>query len=322
MDDTLYTDVNIAIGGINFHLTAADEDSGFEVEPNYRQFLPSDGADAGGRQPRVELRVRVEQPPDTGGMDTVFDTGTNWKLLLEGDRYHMPITSSVLKPNLFKMLVIGKDMKEGEIFMVPGVKAIRKHSADGDSGNSISRYPFQFPLDEVLTLSCLSKGLGVEIHGLGVDMGGQGVVFTGVSGAGKSTLAELWKQRQGATILSDDRLILRPAQDVKAELGDMWEDDYALYGAPWHGDAGISAYGGVPLKRILFLKQAPENELVAMPLIEATTALIVRCFPTFWDAGGMDFTVDFIGRLCSAVPCYELRFRPEQAALDLATEGI
>jgi hypothetical protein len=36
----------------------------------------------------------------------------------------------------------------------------------------------------------------------------------------------------------------------------------------------------------------------------------------------MDFTVDFIGRICSSIPCYELRFLPEQAAIDTAVADL
>lgn len=321
-EHTLYSDITVSIGGIDYLLRAAEPDDAFEMEPAYDQFFaPEDGAKSV-RRPDMELTVRFQCPPETDGADTVFDTETNWKLLRLGDTYFMPISSRSLEPCLYKMLVVDAGLQHGDIYVTPDVRIPAGHSGDQEPGAPITNYPFQYPLDEVLTVNALSRGRGVEIHGLGIDMGGAGVLFSGTSGAGKSTLAELWKERPGNTILSDDRLVVRPAPDAHEGGGNPAGGGYILYGTPWHGDAGVSAPGGIPLQRIVFIKQALENRLVELSTIEATTSLLVRCFPTFWDPAGMDFTIDFIGCLCAEVPCYELQFLPEQSALELAIDGL
>lgn len=304
----------ISIGGISFHLSSDDRDTVFDMEPSYEQFV-SLGDTTDGDATDVSLRVSHEHPPDTDGSDKIFDTETNWKLLLKDGKLLMPIISPALDPEVYKMLEIDEHFRKGSIYLTPGVRQKRPHSKGESGEDSIRNYPFQYPLDEVLTVNLLSRGRGVEIHGLGVDIGGEGVLFTGTSGAGKSTLAELWKQHEGNTILSDDRLIVRP--DPRSD-----GDGFLLYGTPWHGDAGVSAPGGVPLRRILVLNQAGENRLEPLSTAAAATLLLVRCFPTFWDRRGMDFTIDIIGRICASVPCYELRFRPEQAAIDTAVAGL
>ena len=53
--------------------------------------------------------------------------------------------------------------------------------------------PLEYPLDELLVISLLGQGRGVEIHGCGVVDGSSGYLFVGQSGAGKTTIARLWQ---------------------------------------------------------------------------------------------------------------------------------
>jgi hypothetical protein len=193
--------------------------------------------------------------------------------------------------------------------------------------------PLKFPLDEVLMINVFSRKKGVKLHALGVEYKDKGIIFSGVSGAGKSTTAELWKQRDDATLLSDESVVVRPGGCIdqtgsKANFAtslsnaDQARGGFCLYGTPRHGDARVSAYGGVRLERILFLVQADENRLVPLEAAKAATALLVRCFPTFWNEKGMDFTVELVSRICTEVPCFELRFRPDKEALETAVEGL
>lgn len=54
-----------------------------------------------------------------------------------------------------------------------------------------------------------------------------------------------------------------------------------------------------------------------MSPIDATSRMIVRSFPTFWDKKGMEFTLGFIDELVTEVPCYELGFVPDKTVIDL-----
>ncbi len=312
LDAGRLTDATISIGGIDFRLTAEGPGAAFDVEPGYVGFLSADGPGGDREAAEVMLTVLREHPPVPEGGEQIFDTGSNWKLISHNGKLLMPISSPALKPRLYKMLEMDKDLGHGMIYMAPGTRQLKPHSSGGDDGG-IHSYPFQYPLDEVLMVNLLSRGRGVEIHGLGIDLEGEGIIFTGTSGAGKSTLAELWKERGEGVILSDDRLIVRP---------DPSSGGFLLYGTPWHGDARASAPGGVPLRRILVLDQARGNALGGLSTAEASVLLLVRSFPTFWDHEGMEFTMGFIGGLCESVPCHKLRFRPEQAAIDTAIAGL
>jgi hypothetical protein len=126
-----------------------------------------------------------------------------------------------------------------------------------------------------------------------------------MSGAGKSTMADLWAGRTGANVLSDDRVI------VRRNNGGFW-----MYGTPWHGDAQMASPDGAPLKQIFTIRHSSRNRSVPLGTADAASKLLARSFPTFWDADGMAFTVDFLGQLAQSVPCNELGFVPSPDIVD------
>ena len=67
---------------------------------------------------------------------------------------------------------------------------------------------------------------------------------------------------------------------------------------------------------IFFLKHAKKNIAQKITPVEATSRLIVRSFPTFWDKKGMEFTLKFCTEIAQKIPCYELRFVPDKSVLD------
>ena len=164
--------------------------------------------------------------------------------------------------------------------------------------------PFSGPTLELLMINYLAQGRGVIIHGCGLEKDGEGILFVGESGAGKSTMANLWNSEGGIQILSDDRVIVRKR-----------ENDFWIYGTPWHGEAHYVSPRAVKLKKMFFLHHAETNE--AYPLnAAATVQKLLQCsFPPFWDAGGMEFTLELFSQLAEMVPCYRLDFMPDPSII-------
>ena len=157
----------------------------------------------------------------------------------------------------------------------------------------------------MMNLLCL--GSGVLLHACGVSDHGRGLLFVGSSGAGKSTMADLWKNGEGVTILSDDRVIVREKE------GRFW-----AYGTPWHGDARLCSAESVPLEAIFLIRHGGENSIMRLgEARKAVSSLLVRSFPTFWNAEGMAFTLEFLHRMSQAVPCYDLGFMPDKSVVQL-----
>lgn len=167
------------------------------------------------------------------------------------------------------------------------------------------RDPFTGPALELLLITGLAGCEGAVLHGCGIDAGGRGIVFAGQSGAGKTTLSRLWSAEKGIGILSDDRVIVR-----------RQDGGFRLYGTPWHGEACFAAPGGVPLERIYFIRHGIRNQTRNISAAAAVRELLKCSFPPFWDAGGMRAALETFDGLATAVPCAELYFTPERAAID------
>jgi len=162
-------------------------------------------------------------------------------------------------------------------------------------------------LAELLMMNLLSLSRGALLHACGVSDKGRGLLFVGKSGAGKSTMAELWRDEEGATILSDDRVIVREQE------GRFW-----AYGTPWHGDAGFCSPQSVPLDAMFVIRHGGENSIMRLEEVrQVVSSLLVRSFPTFWNAEGMAFTLGFLERMSQGVPCYDLGFLPDKGIVQL-----
>jgi hypothetical protein len=167
-------------------------------------------------------------------------------------------------------------------------------------------FPLEYPIDELLMMHRLSLGEGVEVHAVGLaDEDGSGYLFLGHSGAGKSTTARLWMGRPGVRLLSDDRIILR-----------KHDDQFWMYGTPWHGDAGVASPGRALLSSIFLLEQAPVNQVTPVSQARAAAELFARSFVPHYLKSGIRFTLSFLDQLTGSVPCSVFRFTPEQSAVE------
>lgn len=222
--------------------------------------------------------------------DKVFDSGGIWSLYLHKDRgWGIKFCSPVRGSLPYLTGIFTEDFSIGDLFV-----------NDAQCLEAALVQP-HYPLDELSVVNVLARSRGVLLHASLVDDEGRGWLFTGQSGAGKSTMAGLW-ERAGATgIYSDDRVIVREHD------GQFW-----AYGTPWHGTGRYASPKRVPLSGIFVLRQAHDNAARDLPLMQAVSQLFARSFPTFWNREGLDFTVGFLQRLCDAVPCYDLGFKPTE----------
>ncbi len=277
------------------------------VSPDSRAFLTKEG------EPDCLLDVHYGPLPNIRLERKLFDSeGGAWVLHNSGQDLVFQLLCGHERPQTHRMAILGPQFARGELFICPqlGNQPHAAGSLTQEPAGSIVLDPFTYPLDELLVVNLLAQGRGLHIHALGVVHQGQGLVFCGVSGAGKSTLAQLWKSR-GVEILSDDRLSLRK-QD-----GKIW-----VYGSPWHGDARVSLPEKAPLKVIYFIAHGRENRIVPLSVTEVAIRLLVRCFPTFYLAHGMEYTMGFIAGLAQDLPCYELQFTPRQSVIDEVLDHV
>ncbi|MFH1482872.1 MAG: hypothetical protein ABIG98_01230 [Chloroflexota bacterium] len=293
MKDTIMArELKMRIAGVTVRFVS--ESVLLEISDAHPRFLVDDG------QADILIRVHYGQLPTLALEEKLFDTGSFWTLHRSQGKYVFSFTSPVFGPLPYSLAILKEDFTQGDLYFRP---------TDDRPARSVC--PVLYPFDEVLMVNYLARGGGgMDIHACGIDMGGKGLAFVGVSGAGKSTTARLWQKRQ-VPILSDDRLILRK------EGGRFF-----MHGTPWHGDAWASLPGKAPLEGLYFLKQAPKNYIQSLAPGDAARRLLVRCFPPFYLASGMEFILGFIDELTQKVPSYELGFLPDDSAVETVLHHV
>src|SRR5438876_1677345 len=229
-----------------------------------RLFLVEDG--------NADATIHVKTTPwlDMPTGEQLFDSGAAWRMYRESGTFVFSFVSAAMRPPLYRVARFDPSFSCGEISVndvcLPADRAIA---------------PLEYPLDELLMINLLSRGRGVEIHGCAViDQEGTAHLFAGQSEAGKTTNARLWHE-QGATVLSDERVILR----VRDEL--LW-----VYGTPWHGEGQFAAPASAPLAGIFFLAHGRDNAVRRVTGAECVARLFACCFPPFHDRAGVQFTLD------------------------------
>ena len=277
-------EVRLGLGGMVLSFIPAGSDVRLDVGESYRPFISH-------ASPEVTFHVRYEPAPYLELGNPLFDSGGNW--VLHRVRGKPVIRIRTLKFDPYQIVILEPDFRHGDIYCI------------GEQWVKGELSPLGYPLEEVLIVNLLVQGRGTLLHACGVSDGDRGILFAGTSGAGKSTLATLWEGQKEVTLLSDDRVIVRQRE------GRFW-----VYGTPWHGDARVASPKAVPVEQIFIIQQADENKALPLNPLDAASRLLVRSFPAFWDAEGMAFTLEFLGQLSQAVPCYELGFVPDESVVD------
>lgn len=277
-------ELKVGIADIVISVIFEDKIQSSEVDGSYEYFLTNS-------KPDISFYTRYGYIPKSKLGEKVFDTGTTWSFYQNNGKYILKTSS--------KAVILESDFKCGDIYIrAQG----RKRKVE---------YPLNYPLGEVLMVNLLAQKRGVMIHSCGVSNKGQGLLFAGTSQMGKSTIASLWKNENGGTLLSDDRIIIRKKN------ARFW-----IYGTPWHGDAKVCSPERAHLEKVFFLKHAKDNNIRKITQMEAMSRLIVCSFPTFWDKKGMEFTLKFCAELAKRIPCYELGFVPDESVLDFVRGKI
>ncbi len=161
--------------------------------------------------------------------------------------------------------------------------------------------PMEYPLDGlILYYLTVIKG-DIMIHASGVSYEGKGYIFSGISGKGKTTMAGLWVNK-GARIIHDDRLIIR-----KTDSG------YSMYNTPvYRNDQSRESR----IDSIFLIDHGTENSILPLKGAAAITLLISNCIQHNWSEVIIKKMLSSAVKICTSVPVYNLRFRPDKAIID------
>ena len=172
------------------------------------------------------------------------------------------------------------------------------------------RFVFNYPCDQVLLINRMALlGAGV-VHGCGIAFEGRAYLFCGRSGAGKTTIARLWRDA-GATILNDDRMI------VRNEEGSAWSGS-----TPWHGEEKDVHAACLPLGGVFHLRQASTNALRRLPYTEAVARLMATTVAPYYSREGISRILDVWAPALEHVPSWILDFTPDAGAVQACRSAL
>jgi len=239
------------------------------------------------RAPEVELEVHCGELPDLEEDEVVFDGEDNhWRLYRSGGRLVLE-TFEVRTGERRHVGVLRPDFGSGEIYVTPEV--------DGD--NCWSMRKLMRPLGELLVVNRLATGRGVMLHASGVVDRGKGLVFVGPSESGKTTMASLWERSRRATVLSDERVIIR-----------KHGDGFRAYGTPWPGSLLSLSADPVPLNNVFLISHAKENSVRCDEPAALVGDLLSQAFLPFWDQEALARVLATCEELVTAVDARRLGF--------------
>ena len=222
----------------------------------------------------------------------IFDSLQSWRLYKNGDRSILWVGSRDDIPRIVGDF--SPDFHSGQISVAKSNTEKGKYT-----------FPLGYPMGELLMINLLGSGYGIMLHSCAVIDGDNGFVFAGMSSAGKTTTARLWNQTTGVQILNDDHTILRKVND-----------QFHVYGTPWHGEGGYALAADAPIKTIFIIEHAPTNQAIRLSPAQAAAGLLARSFVKLWDTSAMAFTLQFLDVLCQTIPCYSLGFVPDQSVVE------
>jgi len=283
----------IRVADITLGITADSSDVEVRPQEVTRKFIVAR------RKPDVVIQARWGDLSQRSWGKKIFDSDALWQLYQENGSYVFRFTSPILGLHPYKIACFNKEFSRGEIHL---------HRSYFKPDQPVD--PFEYPLDELTVNHFLATREGAEVHACGVVVPpGEGYLFAGQSGAGKTTMAKLWQKVNRVNILSDDRVILRKKNHR------IW-----TYGTPWHGEAEIASPEKGPLTKIFFLRHRERNELVPLSKTEAVSRLFACSFPPFYDQKAIQLVLAFFSEVVKTIPCYELRFFPDERAVEFIDE--
>jgi len=255
---------------------------------------------------RVDMTLTVKvmtQLPVIRHEQLLFDTGHGlWKLYAAGtDYFFESLDTMTLAPRC--RALISSDFAQLQVWVCGQCAAAR-----------LSWNPLHIlnPLVEVCLLTMLAREGGLLLHAAGVVTERDGWIFTGDSGTGKSTIAR-WFTASGATVLNDERIILRKV-----------EGQFRVWGTPWVGTDGIGRNQSAQLTRLHCIRHGIDrHRMRPLSSLEISQRILRQSFFPHWDRTAVAGTLAFLSDLINHVECVDLEFVKNSDIVDyLKTSGI
>ena len=158
-----------------------------------------------------------------------------------------------------------------------------------------------------------TAGLGtLLLHASVTRYQGRGNLFFGVSGTGKSTHSRLWHEFvPESDLMNDDNPIIR-----------CQNGEFLVYGSPWSGKTLCYRNVVAPVNALVRLEQYPENRIERLHSLQAYASIIAAVSTIRWNHDVMSLLIPTIERVAMNVPCFQLKCRPDEEAVQVCKNAI
>lgn len=153
-------------------------------------------------------------------------------------------------------------------------------------------------IEIVIFANWLANFSDVILHAAGIAVDGKGYAFVGSSGVGKSTLAEALAKEPGVTMLGEDQVVLR-----------YLEEQFWIFGTPWHERPELCSPIGVPLTKVFFLERTDGEQLERLLPVEGVKRLLQTAFIPYYRSEKMPGILGRLTMLAEEVPFYRIRYQ-------------
>ena len=195
--------------------------------------------------------------------------------------------------------VMNEDYTEGEYYPCPRI-----------GGRTTL---FQVNTSLMIQYTFATAGLStLLLHASVTRYEGRGNLFFGVSGTGKSTHSRLWHEYvPGSDLMNDDNPVIR------------FENGQCLvYGSPWSGKTLCYRNVVAPVNALVRLEQFPLNQIERLQPLQAYASVIAAVSTIRWNHDIMSHLVPTIERVAMTIPCFQLKCRPDEEAVQVCKKAI
>lgn len=151
----------------------------------------------------------------------------------------------------------------------------------------------------------LNRGAAI-LHASYIEWNGKAILFTAPSQTGKSTQSNLWNKNENATIINDDRVLIRNKDNV-------WK----AYGYPSCGSSHICINRTLPIQAIVVLQQGSENKVVELSDADKIKALVSGTEVFTCNSEEIEMSIQLSKTIASEVQIIKLVCLPNDDAVDV-----